>query len=93
MLAAQAAVETKTRLARLTQAAVVVAEKPLLGLISLARMAVLELSLFGMQTHTLRQLLQPAHQRSRHLAVIAFTSGLALAQLRFKGSSWRTLHN
>jgi hypothetical protein len=93
MLAAQAAVETQTRLARLTQAAVVVAHNPLLGLINLAQMAVLELSLFGMPILTTLLHQQPDHQQSRHLAVIAFTSGQPLAPLRFKESSWRTLQN
>jgi hypothetical protein len=58
-----------------------------------ALLEVLESLLFVTQTLTAQQNLQLDRQPIRFLVVTEFTLGPALARLRFKRSSWRTLHN
>jgi hypothetical protein len=78
----------------LTQAAAaVVAAKERLAVSWLVLTAALASSSFVTPTHTLPQRLLRDHRQSPSLAVIAYTSGLAPARLRFKESSWRISHN
>jgi hypothetical protein len=93
VLAARAAAETATKTIR----ALAVAEQQILAA-ALARELLLEAvvpvsSSFvtPIRLHLLN--LRLDRRQSPHLAAIAFTVGLALVRLRFKESSWRTLHN